>query len=119
MSLQMASARHAASRHMGRVCQAEVQAPLAGRDAVERWRCSASLNPYTPDDRLGQLWSSLEAGWAALVRGSGWTADKQAYGVRAYIPDCRGRLQLGMGLAPALSRDLLLDQRLEQPTWIS
>jgi Replication protein len=36
-------------------------------------------------DRLAALWDRLEAGWAALVRGSGWTADKRAHGVRGYV----------------------------------
>jgi Replication protein len=36
-------------------------------------------------DGLAQLWSRLEAGWAALVRGSGWTADQRAHGVRGYV----------------------------------
>ena len=40
---------------------------------------------HGPDDGLTPLWSHLEAGWAALVRGSGWTADKQTYGVRGYV----------------------------------
>ena len=37
------------------------------------------------DDALAMLWSRLEAGWAALVRGSGWTADRRDYGVRGYV----------------------------------
>jgi hypothetical protein len=40
---------------------------------------------HSHNDALAVLWSRLEAGWAALVRGSGWTADKQAHGVRGYI----------------------------------
>lgn len=40
---------------------------------------------HCPEDGLAMLWSRLEAGWAALVRGSGWTADKQDYGVRGYV----------------------------------
>ena len=36
-------------------------------------------------DGLAQLWSRLDAGWAALVTGSGWTADKQIHGVRGYV----------------------------------
>lgn len=40
---------------------------------------------HGPDDGLTPLWSHLEAGWAALVRGSGWTAEKQTYGVRGYV----------------------------------
>lgn len=70
---------------------------------------------HTPDDRLGQLWSSLEAGWAALVRGSGWTADKQAYGVRAYIRIAEVVYSWAWGWHPHFHVILLLDQRLEQP----
>jgi Replication protein len=40
---------------------------------------------HGPEDGLTPLWSHLEAGWAALVRGSGWTADKRACGVRGYV----------------------------------
>jgi hypothetical protein len=36
-------------------------------------------------DRLAALWSQAEAGWAALQRGSGWTADKEASGICGYI----------------------------------
>jgi len=36
-------------------------------------------------DRLVALWDRLEHGWAALVRGSGWTANKGAYGIRGYV----------------------------------
>jgi hypothetical protein len=36
-------------------------------------------------DRLAALWDRLEDGWAALVRGSGWTADKKANGIRGYV----------------------------------
>ena len=39
---------------------------------------------HCPDDGLAPLWSHLEAGWAALVRGSGWIADKRAFGVGGY-----------------------------------
>ncbi|MGZ3715270.1 MAG: protein rep [Ktedonobacterales bacterium] len=37
------------------------------------------------NDDLAELWSRMQAGWEALTRGSGWTADKQAYGVRGYV----------------------------------
>ena len=51
--------------------------------------CAVALLTLTqshcPEDGLAMLWSRLEAGWAALVRGSGWTADKRAHGVRGYV----------------------------------
>jgi hypothetical protein len=70
---------------------------------------------HCPDDGLAMLWSRLEAGWAALVRGSGWTDDKQAYGVRAYV-----RITEVVHNAPAgwnvhFHVILLLDQELDQP----
>jgi hypothetical protein len=37
------------------------------------------------NDGLATLWSRLDAGWAALVRGSGWAADKRTYGLRGYV----------------------------------
>lgn len=40
---------------------------------------------HTADDGLGVLWGRLEAGWAALVRGSGWRTDREVFGVRGYI----------------------------------
>jgi hypothetical protein len=40
---------------------------------------------HDSSDRLAALWDRLQDGWAALVTGSGWTADKQAYGVRGYV----------------------------------
>jgi hypothetical protein len=40
---------------------------------------------HGPDDGLSPLWDRMEDGWAALKRGSGWTTDKQAHGVRGYV----------------------------------
>ena len=37
------------------------------------------------EDDLTVLWDRMEHGWAALVRGSGWTADKQAHRVGGYV----------------------------------
>ena len=37
------------------------------------------------NDDLTALWDRMEDGWDALKRGSGWTADKQAHGVRGYV----------------------------------
>ena len=38
-----------------------------------------------PRDSLAVLWERMDAGWAALVRGSGWIADKQTFGLRGYF----------------------------------
>ncbi|WP_371869239.1 protein rep [Mycolicibacter algericus] len=36
-------------------------------------------------DGLADLWDRLEAGWAAITRGSGWRTDQNAFGLRGYI----------------------------------
>lgn len=36
-------------------------------------------------DSLTALWERMDAGWAALARGSGWTADKRTFGLRGYF----------------------------------
>jgi hypothetical protein len=36
-------------------------------------------------DGLAALWDRLEDGWAALVRGSAWQADRKIYGARGYV----------------------------------
>ena len=42
-------------------------------------------NRSSLEDGLATLWSRLEAGWAALVRGSGWNRDRLAYGLQGYV----------------------------------
>jgi len=37
------------------------------------------------NDGLAGLWDRMEDGWDALKRGSGWTADKRAHGLRGYV----------------------------------
>jgi len=39
---------------------------------------------HSPDDELDNLWDRLEDGWDAMVRGSGWRADRKSFGVRGY-----------------------------------
>ena len=34
---------------------------------------------------MGNLWDRLGGGWAALVRGSGWRADREMFGLRGYV----------------------------------
>jgi hypothetical protein len=36
-------------------------------------------------DELDLLWHRLDEGWDALVRGSGWRADKEAFGLRGFF----------------------------------
>ena len=40
---------------------------------------------HTTEDELGNLWDRLGGGWAALVRGSGWRADREMFGLRGYV----------------------------------
>ena len=67
------------------------------------------------NDALGVLWSRLESGWAALVRGSGWTADKQAHGVRGYVRTTELVHNASAGWNVHFHVILLLDQELDQP----
>ena len=40
---------------------------------------------HSRGDGLKVLWDRMDAGWRALVRGSGWIADKETYGLRGYF----------------------------------
>ena len=40
---------------------------------------------HSPDDELEILWKRLEGGWGALVRGRGWRADQESFGVLGYV----------------------------------
>ena len=70
---------------------------------------------HCPDDGLAPLWSHLEAGWAALVRGSGWTADKRDYGVRGYVRITELVHNAAAGWNAHFHVILLLNQELDQP----
>ena len=70
---------------------------------------------HCPDDGLATLWSRLEAGWAGLVRGSGWTADKRAYGVRGYVRITELVHNAAAGWNVHFHVILLLDQELDEP----
>ena len=70
---------------------------------------------HCPDDGLAPLWSRLEAGWAALVRGSGWTADKRAHGVRGYVRVTELVHNAAAGWNVHFHVILLLDQELDEP----
>ena len=67
------------------------------------------------DDGLAELWSRLEAGWAALVRGSGWAADKRAYGMRGYVRITEVVHNPVTGWNVHYHVVLLLDRALDQP----
>ena len=71
---------------------------------------------HCPDDGLAPLWSHLEAGWAALVRGSGWTADKRAHGVRGYVRVTELVHNAAAAWNVHFHVILLLDQELDQPS---
>lgn len=40
---------------------------------------------HSTDDELDVLWDRQEDGWDAVVRGSGWRADRQMFGLRGYV----------------------------------
>ena len=65
-------------------------------------------------DRLAALWDRLEDGWAALVRGSGWTADKQANGICGYVCVTEVVHNPATGWNVHLHVILLLDHELDQ-----
>ena len=67
------------------------------------------------NDGLAALWSRLEAGWATLVRGSGWTADKQTYGLRGYVRITEVVHSPVAGWHVHFHVILLLDRELGQP----
>src|ERR1700758_3181820 len=65
-------------------------------------------------DRLAALWDRLEDGWAALVRGSGWTADKKANGICGYVCVTEVVHNPATGWNVHLHVILLLDRELDQ-----
>jgi hypothetical protein len=67
------------------------------------------------NDGLAELWSRLQAGWATLVRGSGWTADKRAHGVRGYVRITEVVHNPVAGWNVHFHVLLFLDQELDQP----
>jgi hypothetical protein len=69
---------------------------------------------HRADDRLAALWDRSEDGWAALVRGSGWTTDKQAHGIRGYIRITEV-VHSATGWNVHFHVILLLDRQLDQP----
>ena len=70
---------------------------------------------HDSSDRLVALWDRLEHGWAALVRGSGWTADKRAHGVRGYVRITEVVHSAATGWHVHFHVILLLDRELDQP----
>jgi Replication protein len=66
------------------------------------------------DDDLTVLWDRMEDGWAALVRGSGLTADKQAHGVRGYVRITEVVHSPATGWHVHFHVILLLDRELDQ-----
>ena len=66
-------------------------------------------------DRLAALWDRLEGGWAAVVRGSGWTANQQAHGVRGYVRVTEVVHSVATGWHVHFHVILLLDNELDGP----
>lgn len=63
---------------------------------------------------LAVLWDRMEAGWRALVRGSGWVADKKTYGLRGYFRNTEVVLSPQTGWHVHFHVILLLDVELPQ-----
>lgn len=62
------------------------------RDHLQTWRAGGGFvalltltQSHTINDRLDVLWDRIEQGWAAVKTGSGWTADRETYGVHGYV----------------------------------
>jgi Replication protein len=66
------------------------------------------------NDGLTALWDRMEDGWDALKRGSGWTADKQAHGVRGYVRITEVVHSPATGWHVHFHVILLLDRELDQ-----
>ena len=73
---------YTASRKEARKLKRRLRAWTAAGGAVAWLTLTQS---HCLSDRLGELWSRAEKGWAALQRRSGWTADKEANGICGYI----------------------------------
>ena len=63
--------------------------------------------------QLGPSWSSLDAGWAAVGRGSSWPRDKRTYGIRAFVRVTEVLHSLATGWHPHFHVILLLDRELQ------
>ncbi len=66
------------------------------------------------DDGLAVLWDRLEDGGAAVVRGSGWTADKRTHGIRGYVRITEVVHNPVTGWNPHYHVILLLDRELDR-----
>lgn len=64
-------------------------------------------------DVLGPLWDRLEIGWAAMVRGSMWVANKEMFGLRGYIRITEVVHRLRDGWHVHFHVPLLLDKSLD------
>lgn len=65
-------------------------------------------------DGLKALWDRMDAGWRALVRGSGWIADKANYALRGYFRNTEVVLNPLTGWHVHFHVILLLDVELDQ-----
>lgn len=84
-------------------CDRAWQCPICGfkaaRDQSRRlagmrtaWECQGGsvglltlTQSHSTDDELNTLWDRIEDGWGAVVRGSGWRADRETCGIRGYV----------------------------------
>lgn len=70
---------------------------------------------HSTDDDLDALWNRLGCGWGALVRGSGWRADQQTFGLRGYIRVTEVVHHPDTGWNAHLHVPLLVDAALDGP----
>ncbi len=89
-------------------------------DTLSRWASQGGsiglltlTQQHTADDGLGALWGRLESGWAALVRGSGWRTDREAFGLRGYVRITEVVHHLDHGWNVHLHVPLLFDRALD------
>jgi len=72
-------------RSLGRAGQAQAQTPRGWTIQGRAVAFVTLTQSHCLEDRLAILWGRLEDGWASVVRGSGWQAAKNAYGLRGFI----------------------------------
>lgn len=68
---------------------------------------------HSIEDELDTLWDRLEDGWDAMVRGSGWRADRKSFGLRGYIRVTEVVHHCDNGWNVHFHALLLLDQQLD------
>lgn len=94
----------------------QTEAPTVGWTAQGHAVAFLTLTQcHGTSDRLVALWDRLDHGWATLVKGSGWTADKRDYGVHGYVRITEIVHSAATGWHVHFHVILLLDRELDQP----